>query len=132
MKFPLNKEKAMSYVGIGAGYFAGNAIQNTIGQKIANDKLRAVATIIVGAILSKKGKGLIGNVGTGIAVSGTVKLIGSVLPDSIKATIAGQEEIADELIAGPVLNGYSESYGSNYVAGSVLNGTDDDSDTIVS
>jgi hypothetical protein len=131
MKSPINKEKAMQYVGIAAGYFGGNAIQNSaIGQKISNDKLRAVATILVGAFLSKKGKGLMTNVGTGIAVSGAVKLIGSVLPDNVKTMIAGDDdsmmgEIAEQIAGADVLNGIY-GHGNNEICGaSVLTGVDE-------
>jgi len=130
MKSPINKEKAMQYVGIAAGYFGGNAIQNSaIGQKISNDKLRALATIIIGAVLSKKGKGMMTNVGTGIAVSGAVKLIGSVLPENVKTMIAGDADfmgdIAEELIADTtVLNGTDSGY-TDISGLKVLNGFDE-------
>lgn len=119
----------MQYVGIAAGYFGGNAIQNSaIGQKITNDKLRAVATIIVGAVLSKKGKGMMTNLGTGIAVSGAVKLIGSVLPDSVKTMIAGDDdfmgEIAEQIAGDTVLNGVGYQY-SDIAGMSPINGTDE-------
>lgn len=137
MKSPINKEKAMQYVGIAAGYFGGNAIQNSaIGQKITNEKLRAVATIIIGAVLSKKGgKNILANVGTGIVVSGAVKLIGSVLPENVKTMIAGDDdymgEIAEQIAGSDVLNGI---YGTDVdISGaSVLNGTDEFGDQPVS
>lgn len=130
MKSPINKEKAMQYVGIAAGYFGGNAIQNSaIGQKISNDKLRAVATILVGALLSKKGKGIMTNVGTGIAVSGAVKLIGSVLPDSVKTMIAGDDdfmgEIAEQIAGDTVLNGTDYNSYSDISGMSPINGVDE-------
>jgi len=129
MKSPINKQNVMQYGGIAAGYFAGNAIQNSaIGQKISNDKLRAGVAILLGAFLSKKGKGLMSNVGTGIAVSGTIKLLGSVLPENVKTMIAGGDddymgEIAEQIAGDTVLNG---PYQYNDIAGmSVINGVDE-------
>ena len=136
MKFPVDKNKIMQYGGIAVGYLGGNAIQNSaIGQKITNEKLRAAAVILVGALLSKKGKGAMSNVGTGLAVSGAVKLVSSFLPENVKGMIAGDtdtymSDIAEQIADTTVLNG-SDNF-SDIAGASVLNGHDEFGDQAAS